>query len=223
MKKLKKICENSVFRQTDMSNPNLCSHQHVVSHADLVRLKTHQPACLWFTGLSGSGKSTIANAVELRLNREFLAHTYLLDGDTIRAGLNSDLGFSLEDRTENIRRLGEVAHLFVDAGLIVLTAFISPLQADRDRARQIIHPARFVEVYVECPLEICEQRDPKGLYQKARKGQLLNFTGISSPYETPLHPELVLYSGKKPLEVCTQKVIDYLVENDILTSVSERS
>lgn len=207
----------------NMANPDLHSRQHAVSHADRVRLKPHRPVCLWFTGLPGSGKSTIANAVEMRLNREFLAHTYLLDGDIIRAGLNSDLGFSLRDRTENIRRLGEVTRLLVDAGLIVLTAFISPLQADRDRARQTIHPGRFIEVYVECPLEICEQRDPKGLYRKARQGQIPDLTGISSPYEPPLHPELVLHSGREPAEVCTQKVIDYLVENDILTRVSQRA
>jgi adenylylsulfate kinase len=191
-------------------------HKHVVSSADRRSLKHHLPACLWFTGLSGSGKSTIANAVELHLNHEFQAHTYLLDGDNIRTGLNSDLGFSLEDRTENIRRLGEVARLFVDAGLIVLTAFISPLRADRARARQIIHPGLFVEIYVECPLEICEQRDPKGLYQKARQGTVKDFTGISSPYEPPVNPELVLHSGHDPVEVNAQKVIDYLKEKGIL-------
>jgi adenylylsulfate kinase len=198
-------------------DPDIHPHRYMVSSIDRISLKHHRPACLWFTGLSGSGKSTIANAVDLRLNREFRAHTYLLDGDNIRTGLNQDLGFSLAERTENIRRLGEVARLFVDAGLIVLTAFISPLQVDRDRARQIIHPGSFIEIFVECPLELCEQRDPKGLYRKARQGVIPDFTGISSPYESPLHPELVLYSGEEPVDACTQKVIDYLVENGILT------
>jgi adenylyl-sulfate kinase len=199
-----------------MSNPEIHLHRHTVGQEERARLKPHLPACLWFTGLSGSGKSTIANAVEQRLNREFKAHTYLLDGDNIRSGLNSDLGFSLPDRAENIRRLGEVARLFVDAGLIVLTAFISPLRADRDRARQIVHPGRFIEIYVECPLEICERRDPKGLYQKARQGTVKDFTGISSPYEPPVKPELILHSGQDPVEVSAQKTIDYLNENGIL-------
>ncbi len=191
-------------------------HQHLVRQVDRTALNTHQPACLWFTGLSGSGKSTIANAVELRLNREFQAHTYLLDGDNVRNGLNKDLGFTLPDRVENIRRLGEVARLFVDAGLIVLTAFISPLRADRERARQIIHPGKFVEIYVECPLEICEQRDPKGLYQKARQGLIPDFTGISSPYEPPISPELILHSGQFPVDDCAQMVTAYLIEQGIL-------
>ena len=196
-------------------NTNIHPHEHVLSQADRVALKPHRPACLWFTGLSGSGKSTIADAVEFRLNREFGAHTYLLDGDNIRSGLNSDLGFSLEDRKENIRRLGEVARLFVDAGLIVLTAFISPLRADRDQARQILQPGSFIEVYVECPLEICEQRDPKGLYRKARQGLIQEFTGITSPYEAPLNPELVLHSGEESVEQCASRVIDHLKQRGI--------
>jgi adenylyl-sulfate kinase len=191
-------------------------HQHTVSHADRVELKPHRPACLWFTGLSGSGKSTIANSVELRLNREFKAHTYLLDGDNIRGGLNSDLGFSLQDRQENIRRLGEVAKLFVDAGLIVLTAFISPLRADRDQARRIIQTGHFIEVFVECPIEICERRDPKGLYYKARQGLIPDFTGISSPYEPPDNPELVLHSSDVPVDSCVSNVIYYLLHTGIL-------
>jgi adenylylsulfate kinase len=198
-----------------MSNPEIHPHRHSISQNERVSLNLHQPACLWFTGLSGSGKSTIANAVEERLNREFRAHTYLLDGDNIRGGLNRDLGFSLADRAENIRRLGELARLFVDAGLIVLTAFISPLRADRDQARQIIHPGRFIEIYVECPLEVCEQRDIKGLYQKARQGTIPDFTGISSPYEAPLTPELILHTGQDSAEACAQKTIDYLKEKGI--------
>jgi adenylylsulfate kinase len=201
-----------------LMDPDIHPYQHKVSSADRILLKPHRPACLWFTGLSGSGKSTIANAVELRLNREFRAHTYLLDGDNIRTGLNQDLGFSLTERAENIRRLGEVARLFVDAGLILLTAFISPLQVDRDRARQIIPPGRFIEIFVECPLELCEQRDPKGLYRKARQGLIPDFTGVSSPYEPPLYPELVLHSGEEPVDACIQKVINHLLENGILTA-----
>jgi adenylyl-sulfate kinase len=197
-------------------NENIRPHEHTVSHADRVQIKSHHPACLWFTGISGSGKSTIANAVELRLNREFKAHTYLLDGDNMRGGLNSDLGFSLQDRQENIRRLGEVAKLFVDAGLIVLTAFISPLKTDRERARQIIPTGHFIEIFVECPLEICEKRDPKGLYQKARQGLILDFTGISSPYEPPYNPELVLHSSNESVNVSASKVINYLSQTGIL-------
>ena len=199
-----------------MSTPNLHPYLHTVSQNERANLKAHRPACLWFTGLSGSGKSTIANAVESRLNHEFKVHTYLLDGDNIRRGLNSDLGFSLPDRAENIRRVSEVARLFTDAGLIVLTAFISPLRADRDRARQINHPGQFFEIYVECPLKTCEQRDPKGLYKKARKEAIPDFTGVDSPYEQPLNPELVLHTAQDSVEACTQKVINYLQEKGIL-------
>lgn len=199
-----------------MTTPELHLHRHTVNWEDRTAIKAHQPACLWFTGLSGSGKSTLANLVEQRLNQEFQAHTYLLDGDNIRTGLNTDLGFSLEDRAENIRRLGELARLFVDAGLIVLTAFISPLRVDRDRARRIIQPGRFIEVYVECPLEVCEQRDPKGLYKKARQGLIKDFTGIDSPYEPPETPEVTLHAGQEPVEVNVGRVIDYLKEKDIL-------
>jgi adenylylsulfate kinase len=191
-------------------------HQHFVSHADRVKLNSHHPACLWFTGLSGSGKSTIANAVEMRLTTSFKAHTYLLDGDNIRSGLNRDLGFSLQDRRENIGRLGEVTKLFIDAGLIVLTAFISPLRADHEQARQIVETKHFIEIYVKCPIELCEQRDPKGLYQKARQGLIPNFTGISSHYEPPLNPELILNTDSDSVDVCVIKVITYLSKAGII-------
>jgi adenylyl-sulfate kinase len=194
----------------NLSTPSIHPHQHSLSHAERVAIKPHRPACLWFTGLSGSGKSTIANAVEVRLNHEFRAHTYLLDGDNIRTGLNRGLGFSLEDRVENIRRIGEVAKLFVDAGLIVLTAFISPLRADRERVRQLLPPGVFVEIYVACPLEVCETRDPKGLYARARRGEIPEFTGITSPYEPPEKPELTLHSGTDPMDMCVEQVIAYL-------------
>jgi len=191
-------------------------HTHHLNQSERSALKGHEPACLWFTGLSGSGKSSIANTVEELLNKQYGVHTYLLDGDNIRSGLNRDLGFSIEDRTENLRRLGEVARLFVDAGLIVLTAFISPLRSERERARQILPPGRFIEIYVDCPLAVCEQRDPKGLYKKARLGELAEFTGITSPYEPPDKPDIILHSAEQSIEDCAQQVINYLMDNHII-------
>lgn len=176
----------------------------------------HAPAVLWFTGLSGSGKSTLADAVEQRLCEEFRAHTYLLDGDIIRTGLNKDLDFSDAGRKENIRRIGEVARLFYDAGLLVLTTFISPFRADRDAVRSLLPEGGFVEIYLDCPLAICEQRDVKGLYQKARAGQIPFFTGISSPYEPPLRPELVVNTAADSLDSCTAQVIAYLQAQQIV-------
>jgi adenylylsulfate kinase len=181
-------------------------------------LKHHKPLLIWLTGLSGSGKSTIASSLEFRLVEEFQAHTYLLDGDNIRTGLNSDLSFSSDDREENIRRIGEVAKLMVDAGLIVITAFISPFQRDRDRVRALLPTGQFWEIYVECPIEICEQRDPKGLYAKARQGLIPDFTGITSPYEPPLNPELVLNSEQNSLETCVNQVIHHLLDHQIITN-----
>jgi bifunctional enzyme CysN/CysC len=176
-----------------------------------VAIKGHGPKVIWFTGLSGSGKSTIANALEARLNT-MGRHTMLLDGDNIRHGLNRDLGFTDADRVENIRRIGEVAKLMTDAGLIVITAFISPFRAERDMVRSIIPGGEFIEVFVDTPLEICEQRDPKGLYKKARAGQIPNFTGINSPYEAPLAPELVIDTSAVPLEEGVERVMR-LLEN----------
>jgi adenylylsulfate kinase len=195
---------------------NIIPHPSSISRLDRSAIKGHQPSVLWFTGLSGSGKSTIANAVEMELNQIYRAHTYLLDGDNIRTGLNRDLGFSDNDRAENIRRIGEVAGLFVDAGLIVLTAFISPSIAERDRVRKIIPDNLFIEIFVDCPLETCEGRDPKGLYQKARKGEIREFTGISSAYEAPQHPELVLQSNLMSVNQCVEVVIQYLKDHSIL-------
>ncbi|MBW6475082.1 MAG: adenylyl-sulfate kinase [Anaerolineaceae bacterium] len=192
-------------------------HQHPISQADRTLIKQHQPLLIWLTGLSGSGKSTIASALELRLNKEFGVHTYLLDGDNIRTGLNADLGFSDSDREENIRRIGEVTKLMVDAGLIVITAFISPFQCDRDRVRALLPTGQFWEVYVDCPLEICEQRDPKRLYAKARLGQIPEFTGISSPYEAPLSPEMVLTTHTETLESCVNQIIQKLLEEKIIS------
>jgi len=176
---------------TQQKATNVHWHEGDIRRVDRERLNGHRGVCLWFTGLSGSGKSTIAREVE-KILFERGAHVYVLDGDNIRHGLNKDLGFSPEDRTENIRRIGEVAKLFVDAGFIVITAFISPYRKDRDAVRAIMEEGDFVEVYIKCNLEVCEQRDPKGLYKKARAGEIPEFTGISAPYEEPLQPELVI-------------------------------
>jgi adenylylsulfate kinase len=180
------------------------------------QLNAHGPAVLWFTGLSGSGKSTIATTLEHRLLQEFKAHTYLLDGDSVRTRLNKDLDFSDAGRNENIRRIGEVSRLFFNAGLIVLTAFISPFRADRALVRSIIPKGGYIEIFVRCPLSVCEQRDPKGLYRKARGGQIPFFTGIDSAYEEPESPELVLDSASDSAWDCSQKVIDFLHRKKIL-------
>jgi len=164
---------------------------------------------LWFTGLSGAGKSTLAHRVE-----EILFHrgcrTYVLDGDNVRHGLCADLGFSAEDRGENIRRIGEVGKLYIDAGLIVLTAFISPILKDRESVRSSVAEGDFIEVFCQAPLSVCEQRDVKGLYQKARRGEIPEFTGISSPYEIPEHPEIIAMTGEDTLEACARQVIEHL-------------
>lgn len=168
---------------------------------------------LWFTGLSGSGKSTVASALEGRLyNMGYL--TYLLDGDNLRYGLNSDLGFTSEDRTENIRRVSEVAKLFVDAGIITITTFISPFKEDRNSARKLLGED-FIEVYVDCPLDVCEKRDPKGIYRKAREGKIKNFTGIDSPYEKPDNPEITVKTFENTEEQCVDKIVKYLKERKI--------
>jgi bifunctional enzyme CysN/CysC len=169
-------------------------------------LKHQTPRCIWFTGLSGSGKSTVANMLEKRLHADG-RHTYMLDGDNVRHGLNRDLGFSEADRVENLRRVGEVAKLMVDAGLIVLVSFISPFRADRQTARELFEPGEFIEVHVDTPLAECERRDVKGLYAKARRGELKNFTGIDSPYEPPVAAELVIDTSKDNPEACALQVL----------------
>ena len=174
-----------------------------------------KPCILWYTGLSGSGKSTVANAVD-RLLFDKGYTTYLLDGDNVRHGLNKDLGFSDEDRVENIRRISEVSNLFLDAGLIVSTAFISPFRADRLQAKALIGDERFIEVFVDAPLKTCEERDPKGLYQKARDGMIKNFTGIDSPYESPLSPRIHLSTNCDDIEQCANQVVDYLLNNKFI-------
>ncbi len=192
-----------------MSNKNIVWHDHHVTKQKRSQNKNQKPCVLWFTGLSGSGKSTIANAVESKLI-EMCKHTYLLDGDNIRMGLNKGLTFSDEDRIENIRRIGEVSKLFVDAGTIVLTAFISPFQKERDAVRSLVEKEEFIEVFIDTPLEVCELRDPKGLYQKARKGEIPNFTGISSPYEAPLNPEIHIINDNVTIEAIVEQIIKYL-------------
>ena len=193
---------------------NITWHHGDITRADRERANGHKSAVLWFTGLSASGKSTLAHAVENTLFDRG-CNTYVLDGDNIRHGLNKDLGFSPQDREENIRRIGEVATLFADAGVLAITAFISPYRADRDKARAIGGDS-FIEVYVKCDLDVCEARDPKGLYKKARAGQIPEFTGISAPYEEPDHPELVIDTSYETLEQSAARVIAYLEERGLL-------
>ncbi|MCK5572889.1 MAG: adenylyl-sulfate kinase, partial [Bacteroidetes bacterium] len=178
-------------------------------------LKGHKGVVLWYTGLSGSGKSTLAIEVE-RLLFERGYHTYVLDGDNVRHGLNKDLGFSPEDREENIRRIGEVASLFAGAGLLAMTAFISPYRSDRDKARELQTNGSFIEVFCRCGLSTCEERDPKGLYKKARAGEIPEFTGISAPYEEPLDPEIVVDTDKETVDESARKVITFLEERGVI-------
>lgn len=198
-----------IKKHNDSVSDDVVWHNTTVTHQDRVELKGQKPAVLWFTGLSGSGKSTVANAVESKL-LSLGKHSYLLDGDNVRHGLNKDLGFSDEDRVENIRRIGEVAKLFVDSGTLVLTAFISPFISDREQARSLMEEGQFLEVFVDTPLEICEQRDPKGLYKKARAGEIKNFTGIDSTYEAPLNPEIHVETAGKSVEACADVVVEKL-------------
>jgi adenylylsulfate kinase len=186
-----------------------------VTRAARAHQRGHRSAILWFTGLSGAGKSTLANAVNSALFEQGLA-CYVLDGDNVRHGLCSDLGFSDADREENIRRIGEVAKLFLDAGVVVLTAFVSPFQADRARARTLVEPGDFIEIHCAADLEVCESRDTKGLYAKARAGQIKEFTGISSPYEAPEHPELRIDTGRQSLEECVLQVLTHLQQVGVI-------
>ncbi|MCE2846206.1 MAG: adenylyl-sulfate kinase [Sphingobacteriales bacterium] len=187
-------------------NPNVVRHHYQTKREDRERILNQRATIIWFTGLSGSGKSTLADAVERELQSRGYK-TYLLDGDNLRHGLNADLDFSESGRQENIRRTGEVSALLFDAGLIVLTAFVSPYRSDRDKIRSLFPEGRFIEVFVDCPIEVCEQRDIKGLYAKARQGLIPDFTGVSAPYEPPLHPELTIHSHLHDEPACTQQVI----------------
>ncbi|MDR9829328.1 adenylyl-sulfate kinase [Vibrio sp. FNV 38] len=203
-------------KDNDSVSDDVVWHNSTVTHQDRVNLKQQKAVVLWFTGLSGSGKSTVANAVESKL-LSLGKHSYLLDGDNVRHGLNKDLGFSDADRVENIRRIGEVAKLFVDSGAIVLTAFISPFISDRAQARALMAEGEFLEVFVDTPLEVCEQRDPKGLYKKARAGEIKNFTGIDSIYESPLNAEIHVATANKSIEACAEEVVEQLAAKGYLT------
>lgn len=194
---------------------NIVWQQSLISRAERSARMGYKSAVLWFTGFSGAGKSTLAHAVERRLFEKGCA-TFVLDGDNVRHGLCTDLGFSQRDREENIRRVGEMAKLFTEAGVIAITAFISPFIADRERVRSILPAGEFIEIYCRCPLEVCENRDVKGLYDKARQGLIADFTGISSPYEPPVNPEIIVDTGSDTLEACVERVLEYLQQHQIV-------
>lgn len=197
---------------------NIRWHDALVTRADREAQNGHRSVILWFTGLSGAGKSTLAHAVEQALYARG-GRTFVFDGDNVRHGLCADLGFSAEDRVENIRRVGEMAKLFIEAGVIALTAFISPYRADRDRVRKLVPEGDFIEIYCHCPLEVCEERDVKGLYQKARQGLIKDFTGVSAPYEAPENAELVVATGSLSLEECVQQVMTFLQVQGYLSAI----
>jgi len=201
----------------DPKSKNITWHEGQVSRDDREQKLGQKGCTIWFTGLSGSGKSTLAVAAEKALSDRG-KHTYILDGDNVRMGLNNNLGFSPEDRTENIRRIGEVAKLFTDAGTLVFSSFISPYRADRDAVRDVLGEGDFVEVHVSASLEVCESRDTKGLYAKARKGEIPEFTGISAPYEAPERPELVVDTGEQTLEQSVAVLVEYLDKSGYLSA-----
>ncbi|BBN83136.1 adenylyl-sulfate kinase [Pseudoalteromonas sp. A25] len=194
---------------------NIVWHNYAVDKVQRSEQKRHKPCVLWFTGYSGSGKSTVAGALESALHQQGV-HTYLLDGDNVRHGLCKDLGFSDEDRVENIRRVGELSKLMADAGLVVLTAFISPFQAERDMVRSLLDDGEFIEVFLDTPLDVCEQRDPKGLYKKARAGEIKHFTGIDSDYQVPVNPEVILDTSKNSLSDSVEQLVAYLKTRNII-------
>jgi adenylylsulfate kinase len=199
---------------------NIVWHHQKVTRADRASIKNQSPCLLWFTGLSGSGKSTIANALDVALFERGY-HTFLLDGDNVRHGLNRDLGFSDEDRVENIRRIGEVSKLFTDSGVIVLSAFISPFTSDRRLVRNLFPAGEFIEVFMDTPLETCEERDPKGLYEKARAGKIKDFTGVDSPYEAPERPEVRLDTSQMSVDDCVNRLISYLLDRQLIFAPSQ--
>ncbi len=202
---------------TEVKSSNVYWHEGVISKEDRERLHKHKGICIWYTGLSGSGKSTIARKVEEKLYEHGIS-TYVLDGDNVRHGLNKNLGFSPEDRAENIRRIGEVAKLFADAGILVMTAFISPYKSDRDMVRKSFPDGDFVEVFIDATIETCEERDVKGLYKKARAGEIKEFTGISAPYESPDKPELVINTTEDDnIDRNADKVLKFLFENSYIS------
>lgn len=189
---------------------NIIPHTYQVKQKDRSNSNQHKPLLVWFTGLSGSGKSTIANLVEKKLFEKNIK-TYTLDGDNIRKGINSDLSFSPEDRTENIRRIAEVSKLMIDAGLVVLASFVSPYKKDRDNIRTVVKDVNFVEVYINTSVEECERRDVKGLYKKARSGEIKNMTGISAPYEAPVNPDVEIKTEKEPIEDSVRRIVDFII------------
>jgi len=201
----------------DAQSSDVVWHHATITRDHRETLNNHKSVILWFTGLSGAGKSTLAHAVEERLH-ELACRTFVLDGDNVRHGLCGDLGFSEEDRKENIRRIGNVAKLFLEAGVIVLTAFISPFRDDRQLVRNMVHYGEFLEIFCNTPIEVCEQRDVKGLYQKARRGEIKDFTGISSPYEAPTNPELIVDTGNAGLSECVDQVIELLISRTVISS-----
>ena len=213
--RITKLTMTYIKKQHDAVSNDIVWHNTTVTHQDRVNHKQQKPVVLWFTGLSGSGKSTVANAVESRL-LHLGKHSYLLDGDNVRHGLNKNLGFSDADRVENIRRIGEVAKLFVDSGAIALTAFISPFIADRQQVRDLLDKGQFLEVFIDTPLEICEQRDPKGLYKKARAGEIKHFTGIDSEYQAPINADIHVKTANQSIEECAEQVIQYLIEQEYI-------
>ena len=194
---------------------NIVWHESSVTKEDRQKLNNHKSGVLWFTGLSGSGKSTVSVALEKEIHALGI-RTYLLDGDNVRHGLNKNLGFSPEDRTENIRRIGEVGKLMSDAGVLTLSAFISPYLEDRDQVRALLEEDEFIEIYVKCSVDACQARDPKGLYKKARAGEIKGFTGIDAPYEEPVNPEITIETDKQTLEESVQVIIDYLKKTGYL-------
>ena len=198
-----------------MSDNNVVWHHATVTRKRREKMNGHRSVILWFTGLSNSGKSTIAHATEERLHA-LGCRTFVFDGDNVRHGLCADLGFAREDRDENIRRVGEMAKLFIEAGVIALTAFISPFRSERHRVRNLVPEGDFLEIYCKCPLEICEQRDVKGHYKKARAGEIKEFTGISSPYEEPVHQDLVLTTNTLTVDQCVDAVIELLRQREII-------
>lgn len=201
------------------ASTNVVWHHATVTRARREAQNGHRGAIIWFTGLSGSGKSTLAHAVEEALHQQG-CRTFVLDGDNVRHGFCGDLGFSNKDRQENIRRIGEVAKLFMETGVIVLTAFISPYRADRERVRGMVQQGDFIEIYCDASIEVCEARDVKGMYKKARAGQIAEFTGISSPYEAPENPELTVNTGGLELDNCVRQVIDEMVQRGLTKSTT---
>ncbi|MGB2885581.1 MAG: adenylyl-sulfate kinase [Dehalococcoidia bacterium] len=200
---------------TEPKSKNITWHKPLITRADREEKNRYKGAVLWLTGLPSSGKSTLGHEVE-RLLFERGCNSYVLDGDNIRHGLNKNVGFSPEDRKENIRRIGEVAKLFAEAGVIAFTAFISPYREDRDQARALNEPGRFFEIYCECSVGECEIRDPKGLWQRARKGEIEEFTGVSAPYEEPLTPEIIVQTDKYGLEECAEQIMRHLEEQGVI-------